>query len=40
MEEWLPQMVTLLMAEIGWPSLVANWAAALFWSSLQQVLVS
>ena len=34
-EEWLPQMVTFLMAEIGCPSLLASWAAALFWSSLE-----
>ena len=32
--EWLPQMVTLLMAEMGWSSLAASWAAARFWSSL------
>ena len=34
-EEWLPQMVTLLMADIGWLSLLASWAAALFWSNLE-----
>ena len=30
-------MVTFLMAEMGWPSLLASWAAALFWSSLELV---
>ena len=42
-EEWFPQIVTFLMAEIGCPSLLASWAAARFWSSLESrycVLVS
>ena len=36
-EEWLPHMVTFLMAEMGWSSLAASCAAALFWSNLDTV---
>ena len=37
--EWFPQMVTRLMAEMGWFSLAASCAAARFWSSLHQIAV-